>query len=164
MAGTHHQLPDSGTDKPHLVIPTRHNREVLVYPNPDILPASSIPSETIDIINRTLQNSKAIMIRRLKSGSMMVTFKEGATEYKKGENWITEIFRTNTTYICRKIMVLRKGLPNRDITRAYIDPEGLFDNLKRRNISNIIRIKLRYLQKDTIYSILIINCNNIQAV
>ncbi len=162
-AGTHRQLPDGGAGEPRLVIPARHNREALVHPDPDTLPASSTPNETVDAINRTLQNSKAVVIRRLKSGSVVVTFKEGATEYKKGENWITEVFGASATHACREIVVLAKGLPNRDITRAYTDPEGLFDNLKRRNTPSITRVKLRRTQKDAIYGILIINCSSAQA-
>ncbi len=46
-------------------------------------------------------------------------------------------------YVCREVVVLAKGLLNRDITRAHTDPERLFENLKRRNISDIIRIRLR---------------------
>ncbi len=66
-------------------------------------------------------------------------------KYKKDDNWVIKVFRARAIYVCRKIVVLVKGLLNRDITRAHMDPERLFEDLKRKNISNITRIKLRYI-------------------
>ncbi len=127
-----------------MVISARYNRETLVYPDLDTtLPSNSISGETVEIINRTFWSNEAVVVRRLKSGDIVITFKEEAMEYKKGDDWITEMFRVRVTHICCEIVVLAKGLPNRDITRAYINPERLFENLKRKNISNITRIKLR---------------------
>ncbi len=100
----------------------------------------------------------------MKSGDIVIIFKEETTEYKKGNDWIIEVFGAQATYTYHEIVVLAKGLPNRDIIRAYTDPERLFEDLKRKNIPNIIRIKLRCIQQDTIYRILIISCNSIQAV
>ncbi len=81
----------------------------------------------------------------MKSGDIVIIFKEEAMEYKKGDDWIIEIFGARVTCICRKIVVLTKGLPNRDIIRVYMDPERLFEDLKRKNTPNITRIKLRYI-------------------
>ncbi len=63
--------------------------------------------------------------------------------------------------MCREIVMLMKGLLNRDIIRVYTDPERLFENLKRRNTSGITRIRLRCIQQDVIYRMLIINCSSI---
>ncbi len=82
-------------------------------------------------------------------------------EYKKGDDWIIEMFGAWVICVCCKIMVLAKGLSNRDITRVHTDPERLFEDLKRKNIPSIIRIKLRYIQQDAIYGVLIISCSNI---
>ncbi len=102
-----------------------------------------------------------MVVQRLKSGDIVITFKEETMEYKKGDDWVIEMFRIRVTYTCCEIMVLTKGLPNRDIIRAYMDPERLFEDLKRKNTSNIIRIKLRCIQQDAIYGVLIISCSNI---
>ncbi len=85
------------------------------------------------------------MIQRLKSGDIVITFKEETTEYKKGNNWVIKIFKVQATYIYYKIMMLVKGLSNKNITKAYTDPERLFEDLKRKNIPSIIRIKLKYI-------------------
>ncbi len=67
------------------------------------------------------------------------------TEYKKGDNWVIEVFGIRTIHIYHKIVVLAKGFPNRNITRVHKDLERLFEDLKRKNISNITRIKLKYI-------------------
>ncbi len=62
MADLHCQTPGSGVGEPCMVIPTRHNREVLMYPDPDILIFNSIPNATIETINITFTNNKAMVI------------------------------------------------------------------------------------------------------
>ncbi len=146
MTGVYRQVPASGTGEPCMVIPARYNRETLVYPDPDtILPSNSISDETVEAINRAFWNSETITIRRLKNGDIVITFKEEVTEYKKENDWIIEMFGTRVTYICCEIVVLVKGLSNRDIIRAHTDLERLFEDLKRKNTPNITRIKLRHI-------------------
>ncbi len=159
-ASTHHQAPGNDTSEPHIVILARCNREALMHPDPDTLTSNNTPNTTIETINKTLTSNKAMAIQRLKSNDIVITFKKEATEYKKRNNWITEVFKTRATHTYHKIVMLAKGLPNRDITRAHIDLERLFENLKRRNTPDITRIRLRYIQQDTIYRTLIISCNS----
>ncbi len=159
---TYYQTSASDIDKLYMIIPARYNQEILVHPNLDtILPSNNISDKTIETINRMFRNNETITIQKLKSGDIVITFKEEIMKYKKENDWIIEIFRTQTTHIYHKIIILTKELPNKDITKAHMDLERLFEDLKRKNISNITRIKLRYIQQDIIYRILIINCNNI---
>ncbi len=81
----------------------------------------------------------------MKNDNIVITFKEEMMEYKKGDDWITEVFGTRATCTYREIMALTKGLLNKDIIRAHTDPERLLEDLKRKNISSITRIKLRYI-------------------
>ncbi len=62
MTGTHRQIPANGMGEPYMVILVRHNRKTLVYPDPDILPSNSISGETVETINRTLQNNEVVAI------------------------------------------------------------------------------------------------------
>ncbi len=142
---THHQAAASNTDKPYIVIPARCNQETLVHPNPDSLPSNNTSDETIETINRTLQNSEVVAVQRLKNGDIVITFKKEMTEYKKGDDWVIEVFKARATCACHEIMMLAKGLPNRNITRAHTDLERLFEDLKRKKIPNITRIKLRHI-------------------
>ncbi len=76
----------SNINKPYMVIPTRYNQETFIYPNPDVLPSNSISDETIETINKILQNSEVITIQRLKNGDIVITFKEKVIKYKKGND------------------------------------------------------------------------------
>ncbi len=129
-----------------MVIPARYNRKTLVYPDSDTtLPSNSISGETVEAINKIFQNSEIVVVRRLKSSDIVITFKEKAMEYKKEDDWVIEMFGIRATRTCCEIVVLAKGLPNRNITRAYTDLERLFEDLKRKNTPNITKIKLRYI-------------------
>ncbi len=97
----------------------------------------------------------------MKSGDIVITFKEEVMEYKKGNDWIIEVFGARAMHICCEIVVLAKGLPNRDIIRTYMDPERLFEDLKRKNTSNITRLTLEHIQQDAIYRVLIISYSSV---
>ncbi len=87
VAGAHRQVPTGSTGEQHMVIPARCNRETLIHPDLDTtLPSNNIPDETIEAINRMLQSSETVAIQRLKNGNIVITFKEKAMEYKKGDN------------------------------------------------------------------------------
>ncbi len=63
IAGVYCQVPTSNTGEPYMVIPAKHNRETLVYPNPDItLPSNNTLDKIIETINRMFRNNKAITI------------------------------------------------------------------------------------------------------
>ncbi len=131
--------------EPYMVIPTRYNREALVYPDLDTLISNNIPNATVEAINITFTSSETVAIQRLKSSDIVITFKEEVIEYKKGDNWVTELFGAWAMHVCCEVVMLAKGFPNRNMTRAHTDLERLLENLKRRNISDIIRIRLRHI-------------------
>ncbi len=81
------QTSASDTGEPYIVILARYNRKTLVYLDLDTtLPSNNILGETVEAINRTFWNNEVVVIWRLKSGDIVITFKEEMTEYKKGDD------------------------------------------------------------------------------
>ncbi len=82
----HYQTSGNNIDKPYIIILTRCNRKALVYSDLDTFISNNIPNITIETINIMFMNNKTVTIQKLKSGDVIITFKEEVTEYKKENN------------------------------------------------------------------------------
>src|SRR5208282_5651152 len=102
--------------------------------------AHRTPADVVAAVNTALGASEAVAIRRLKSGDILVTFKEQASAYKANNNWIEKAFGTKAICARREFIVLAKGIPQGTVRIAHTYKETFLADLKKHNTEGIVRV------------------------
>ncbi|OTB10036.1 hypothetical protein K445DRAFT_17094, partial [Daldinia sp. EC12] len=130
----------------NVAVPGRRLREITIRGNsdsPEI--ANRTPEETVKAVNLALGRQEAIAARRLKSGGITVTFREGADTYKEdGKQWIKKAFGEQATGAGKAFTLVAKSLKAGKLRDAHANPERLLKEVRDENKQDIESLKPVY--------------------
>ncbi|KAG4225090.1 hypothetical protein PC116_g26468 [Phytophthora cactorum] len=150
----------------NVAVSGRRLREITIRGNsnsPDI--ANRTPEETVKAVNLALGKQEAIAARRLKSGGVTVTFREGADTYKEdGKQWIKKAFGEQATGAGKAFTLVAKSLKADKLRDAHANPERLLKEIRDENKQDIESLKPIYRKdKEAKYAIMIIRTTSLDT-
>ncbi|KAI1463980.1 uncharacterized protein F4812DRAFT_468168 [Daldinia caldariorum] len=94
--------------------------------------------QVIKAVNQAVGQKEAMAVRRLRSGAVTVTFRDGATTYKSGnQEWIKKAFGEQATGARRSYTVIVKGPKADKLRDVHSKPQELLNEIRREDSEHI---------------------------
>ena len=135
-------------DEPRRAVPAKHPRELIVKaPNKAPEMAGRTAQQIVDATNAAIGTKEAVAARRLRSGDVVLTFKEDPGETAKRDDWVQTAFGAGALVQRREYAVIVKGLPAIDLQSIQSRP--FLQQIQAVNRVGIQRYKIKLPRNST---------------